>query len=254
MCVLSAILCWHLSADKLTRRLTLEQAQIAVLRVAILFPPKGFQYEVQKCSLEDAAIQRLAGAASQCVSAARNLITLTLQLADAGVHSMLISVPQTLLASVVISLSILRSPESRLARSDVELLTSATTFVEACYQAWGYPATFLDILVRLRERTAAISRGEARRLTPAPQGSNHSESTHTDHRNLGLSRGNHQDYDQVYSEIAPTVGTAAGQNANHTITEDGRQISFGQLTGMGIEDFWDMLKADMFMYEDWNLA
>lgn len=104
-------------------------AQIAVLRVAILFPHQGFQKEVNKRGQEQPDIKRLLGASSQCVNAARSLITLTLQLADAGVQSTLIAVPQTFLASVVLALSILRSPRSRLARSDVELLTSATSYL-----------------------------------------------------------------------------------------------------------------------------
>jgi hypothetical protein len=131
-------------------------AQIAVLRSAIIFPEKGFIVEVKKRSVDAPEISRLLGGASMCVQAARNLVMQTLQLADAGVQSTLLGLPQAFLASVVLALSILRAPTSTLARSDVELLTATTEYVEAGYKCWGFHTAFVAILPRLRERVKSV--------------------------------------------------------------------------------------------------
>ncbi|SPO27208.1 uncharacterized protein UTRI_10326 [Ustilago trichophora] len=187
-------------------------AQIAVLRVAILFPQQGFRREVQKRTPELPEIKRLLGAASQCMSAARGLITLTLQTVDAGLHSTLIGAPQTFMASVVVALNTLRSPRSRLARSDMELLNSATSYVEGCYEEWGYPSAFLSIFSRLRERTGAVTNIEQMMMA-----------------SLG--------YGQVHGSL----------NTNTNVAGLSGQAGAEAFTNMEFEDLWDMLKADIFM-------
>lgn len=137
-------------------------AQIAVLRSAIIFPEKGFIAEVKKRSMDTPEISRLLGGVSMCVQAARNLVMQTLQLADAGVQSILLGLPQTFLASVVLALSILRAPTSTLARSDVELLTAATEYVEGHYRHWGFHTSFVAILPRLRDRVKAVFRQDVK--------------------------------------------------------------------------------------------
>lgn len=266
---------------------------MAVLRIAILFPHQNFQREVQKRAVELADIKQLLGAASQCVSAARSLVTLTLQLADSGIHSTLIGVQQTFLASIVLALSILRSPRSRLVRSDVELLTEATSYVESCYESWGYPSAFLAIFSRLRDRTTAISRGQALQIAPlsslVPNGNaashaqNRAGSTahsrrashvHTSQALAGetatptrrdedllseeQSRPPQQQTDAgpnqfhaehlvTMSSLFPNSNAIDGGNPGSSMTPFANETGMEAFTSMEFEDFWDMLKADIFM-------
>ncbi|KAJ9480398.1 Regulatory protein CAT8 [Pseudozyma hubeiensis] len=268
-------------------------AKMAVLRIAILFPPQGFQKEVQKRALELADIGQLLGAASQCVSAARSLIHLNLQLVDSGIRSTLVGVQQTFLASIVLALSILRSPRSRLVRSDVELLSEATSHVESCYESWGYPAAFLTIFSRLRDRTTAISRGQALPIAPlssliangnaAMQAKSRVASAHhsrrtshihgsqawigeaatparrddgllsdeqsqapADHQAEAGSKEVHPEHLMSATLFANSNGLDGGNAASGALpftSETGMEA----FTSMDFEDFWDMLKADIFM-------
>ncbi|TKY87858.1 hypothetical protein EX895_003439 [Sporisorium graminicola] len=248
-------------------------AKMAVLRIAILFPQESFQKEVQLRSLELAEIRQLSGAASQCVSAARSLIMLTLQLADAGIHSSLIGAQQTFLSSIVLALSILRSPRSRLVGSDVELLTEATSFVEAGYKTWGYPSTYLAILSCLRERTAAVSKGhvqlakpsrpaaiqyEAQRRRTSSTFLPHSLSTPAGHSNDHLPReqanGDNAESCHARSAQASAISSLGSSVAIDSVSDAGPSSLFPFNTESGLEaftsmefdDFWDILKADIF--------
>ncbi|KAK0385734.1 hypothetical protein NLU13_6911 [Sarocladium strictum] len=231
-------------------------AQIAVSRTAMVFPHKGFRDQVETCSAKDPEIKRLLGSATLCVNASRSSTMQALQLADAGVQSVLISVPQIFLASVVLAISILRAPNSRLARFDGELLTSATAHVESCYQAWGYPPAFLSILTRLRERAGAVLRGEVK---------------------LRAIESRKDDVGNVANGSAGMVGAgevvAGARNGLHVPFQpqavqrlnDGSMHQFMMPLGMGnsaysgesgvdafsmeFEDVWNMLDTDMFMYD-----
>ncbi|GAC94359.1 transcription factor [Pseudozyma hubeiensis SY62] len=269
-------------------------AKMAVLRIAILFPPQGFQKEVQKRALELADIGQLLGAASQCVGAARSLIHLNLQLADSGIHSTLVGVQQIFLASIVLALSILRSPRSRLVRSDVELLTEATSHVESCYESWGYPAAFLTIFSRLRDRTTAISRGQALPIAPlssliangnaAMQAKSRVASAHhsrrtshihgsqawigeaatpagredillsdeqsqepTHHQTEACSKEVHAEHSISASLFANSNGLDGSNAGSGGVLPFTSETGMEAFTSMDFEDFWDMLKADIFM-------
>ncbi|KAH7178960.1 uncharacterized protein B0J16DRAFT_402285 [Fusarium flagelliforme] len=207
------------------------QAQIAVFRTAILFPGASFENRVQQWSQDKLELKALLGVASLCITAARNLITQTLQLADAEDQAILKGAPQITLASVTLALSILRAPTSRLARSDVELLTSATTYVEGLYKAWGYPTAFLSILSRLRERTSVISRGEATfkrvaRLTSSDANGLVGQIERSAVRTPGVSQEQPDDYRQGN----PLCG------------------GLSSFTDIGFEDVWNMLETDIFVY------
>lgn len=146
------------------------QARVAVLQTAIVFPEKSFVAEIEKRSKDIPAVSRLAGGASICVHAARSIVLNTLQLADIGVRSSLVGLPQTFLAITVLALGILRQPRNRLARPDLELLTSASEHIEACYRLLGQSASFIAIMLRLRTRVAAAVQRAAAAGTGASTG------------------------------------------------------------------------------------
>ncbi|KAH6693754.1 fungal-specific transcription factor domain-containing protein [Plectosphaerella plurivora] len=228
-------------------------AQIAVLRASIIFPEKSFGVEVKNRSEADPRISRLLGAASACVHAARSLIMQTLQLADGGIRSTLIGIHQTFLATVVLALSILRQPGSRLARSDVELLASATEHVAACYRASGFNSAFVGILSQLGSRVTAVFRhavsgtpvlenGDARRRLRNTE----TEAYHVDPacqpQNLsGLSL-------LLSAGLADTNQAMAN---TRTVEDLGMMGEPGMevFNGLEFEELWNMMDADMFMYD-----
>jgi hypothetical protein len=246
MCVLS--LPWL----PLTLKLTLPQAQIAVLRASIIFPEKSFATEVKNRSEEDPRINRLYGAASVCVHAARSLIMQTLQLADGGIRSTLVGVHQTFLATVVLALSILRQPGSRLARSDVELLASATEHVEACYRGTGFNPAFVGILPQLGSRVTAVFR-HAVSGTPILENGDRRRV-----RNVELDAGpiDVAGQPQGLSGLslllsAGLADTSQAMGNTRTVEDLGMMGEPGMevFNGLEFEELWNMMDADMFMYD-----
>ncbi|KAH7349758.1 fungal-specific transcription factor domain-containing protein [Plectosphaerella cucumerina] len=227
-------------------------AQIAVLRASIIFPEKSFATEVKNRSEEDPRINRLYGAASVCVHAARSLIMQTLQLADGGIRSTLVGVHQTFLATVVLALSILRQPGSRLARSDVELLASATEHVEACYRGSGFNPAFVGILPQLGSRVTAVFR-HAVSGTPILENGDRRRS-----RNVELDAGPIDVVGQPQGLSGLSLLLSAGladtsqaMGNTRTVEDLGMMGEPGMevFNGLEFEELWNMMDADMFMYD-----
>lgn len=80
----------------------------------------------------------------------------SLQLADGGLESTMLAIPVTYLAVVVLALCILRQPTSRLARSDVELLASATEHVETWHLQRGFGFPFTQACIHLRDQVMRL--------------------------------------------------------------------------------------------------
>ncbi|KAJ6178752.1 hypothetical protein N7519_009213 [Penicillium mononematosum] len=131
-------------------------AQLSVMRFAIIFPQKSIEIEVIKNKDKLPSHPRLLDGASICANAARSIVTRSLQLADMRLRSTLLAAPPTYLAAVVLTLGVLRQPKSRLVRSDVELLASATEFVEAWYLYRGFGLAVTQTWTQLRERMVSI--------------------------------------------------------------------------------------------------
>jgi hypothetical protein len=126
------------------------------MRFAIIFPQKSIEIEVAKNKDKLPGHSRVLDGASICASAARSIVIRSLELADSGMRSTLLAAPPTYLAAVVLVLVVLRQPNSRLVRSDVELLASATEFVEAWYLHRGFEPGFIQTCTQLRERAVSI--------------------------------------------------------------------------------------------------
>ena len=83
-------------------------------------------------------------------------MTQSLQLADRGLRSTLLAAPPTYLAAVILALGVLRQPNSRLVNSDVQLLASATEFVQTWYLQRDFGTAFTQTCTQLRERVVSI--------------------------------------------------------------------------------------------------
>ncbi|KAJ5950046.1 hypothetical protein N7454_001630 [Penicillium verhagenii] len=131
-------------------------AQLSILRITLLFPQKSLEKEITRHMKILLNHTRLLSGASICANAARSIITQSLQLADSRLQSTLVPAPPTYLATVILALGVLRQPNNRLVRSDVELLASATEFVETWYLQWGFAHDFTQTCTDLRGRVVSI--------------------------------------------------------------------------------------------------
>ncbi|KAJ5474997.1 hypothetical protein N7539_008063 [Penicillium diatomitis] len=125
-------------------------AQLSILRVSVLFPQPSITREITTHIHTTPILSRLHTGATTCAHAARSIITQSLHLEDNKLdhnhrhnyRSTLLSVSPTYLAAVILALVVLRQPRSRLVRSDVELLASATEFVEGWFAGRGFGGEF----------------------------------------------------------------------------------------------------------------
>ncbi|KAI6298002.1 hypothetical protein MCOR29_005276 [Pyricularia oryzae] len=131
-------------------------AQIALFRAALVFPSTSFEQEVTKHGDNLPSAARLLNSANLCADAARKTITTVLYLADHGIRSILLGPNPPYLGAVVLALCILRQPTRRLARADLELLRSATLYVEDVYRSWDYSEDFIRGCALLREHVQTV--------------------------------------------------------------------------------------------------
>lgn len=99
---------------------------------------------------------RLLQSQSICVEAARAIVRQVLDLADHNIQSRLFNVTQPFLASVVLLLSILKNPQKRAVRADLELLLSGTEYAETQYRRSRQTLPFITGLASLRDCASAL--------------------------------------------------------------------------------------------------
>ncbi|VUC24489.1 unnamed protein product [Clonostachys rosea] len=224
-------------------------AQISALRVSLIFPQHVFSAEIKRHGKKLSQTQRLLAGASICAQAARAVATQILQLADGNVRSPCLGISQTFLASVVLALVILRQPNSRLARSDVELLTSTTEHMEAWYYHCGFNPGFIQVFVELRNRVGSVF------LKTSSKPLRRSSSIAT-----SLSRP--QDIVSQGSGLTPSMAGSYGHTSttpNHggalsgmgnQGTGDGFDDSALNFFGnMDFEELWNMMDSDFMSYD-----
>lgn len=200
------------------------QAHITLLRIAIIFPQSSYNLELSKHASVLPSHSRLLNGAAICASAARSTITQTLNLADLGVHSIILGATPPYLAAVVLALSILRQPARRLARADLELLKLATEHVEDYYLRWVPNREFILGLSLLREQVNAAfhqfgAAGTRQRESSAVPRSNRRE---------GGAQDGHASNGAVY---------------DGTIDEWPEEL----FEGLQFDELWDIMGSDLLM-------
>ena len=85
-----------------------------------------------------------------------------LELADHGIHSLILSGTQLFLAAVVLALHVVKNPSKRLVRSDLELLNSATEHLETQFSRGGQHPNFVRGFETLRTSVLAAANMEPR--------------------------------------------------------------------------------------------
>lgn len=140
------------------------QAQIGLLRASVIFPPRArpFAEIVKQMESESHSINpRLMRARPMCVSAARAIIAKVLELAATGMAagSMVMSLGPQMLATMVLALHMLKGPQRRIVRPDLELLTIATEHAQALFRGVDKEHPFIQGLETLKTSVrAAVTR------------------------------------------------------------------------------------------------
>ncbi|CAH0037955.1 unnamed protein product [Clonostachys solani] len=225
-------------------------AQISALRVSLIFPQHAFSAEIKRHGKNLSQTQRLLAGASICAQAARAVATQILQLADENVRSPCLGISQTFLASVVLALVILRQPNSRLARSDVELLTSATEHMEAWYHHCGFSPGFIQVFVEMRNRVGSVF---LKTSAKAPRRSSSVTTSLTrtqDVINQGSGFPPPMAGGYSHTGSPPTHGSNAMSGMGNQNTGDGFDDSALNFFGnMDFEELWNMMDSDFMSYD-----
>ncbi|KAH8881274.1 hypothetical protein GQ53DRAFT_888768 [Thozetella sp. PMI_491] len=197
------------------------QAQITLLRASLIFPMHSFVEEVKKCGTKLPNHLRLLQSYSLCIGASRAIVKHVLEMADNNIHSTIITTTQTFLAAIVLALSILKNPQKRMVRSDMQLLVTATEYAEDSWKRAGQSVEFIQGCELLRGRVQHVY-----------------STTPKEHRpSMSVA----QEYNpSTNMEIEETPGGFMEQ-LMPTMPPDGL---FDPLNGVPLEELWTMLGSD----------
>lgn len=106
------------------------QAVIAVHRAALIQPLAALQREIDKALPDNDARYRLRGGEAICVSSARAIARITIELLERKIDSRIVSAGPALLACVVLATYIVKNPGGRMQLSDLEVCIYPKCHVE----------------------------------------------------------------------------------------------------------------------------
>ena len=123
------------------------QTIIALHRAALIVPTSTFQSEVVKHSFDDSSRLRLLAGEAICVSSARSIARLTMELSDRNVQSRILTAGPQLLACIVLGISLIKNTRRRIMAADLEvgamsriceLLIDSVQLLKACIEYTAY--------------------------------------------------------------------------------------------------------------------
>ncbi|KAJ3464938.1 hypothetical protein MRS44_005596 [Fusarium solani] len=132
------------------------QAQITLLRASLILPSRSYDMKIMEFETSLPSRHRLLQSRSTCINASRSIVNLGLELLDRGTYSQLLTPTPVFLATAMLALNILSSPQKRTARSDLELFTAASETCEHHYRRLGQDERFIGVLAALRTRVRDI--------------------------------------------------------------------------------------------------
>ncbi|KAM3064988.1 hypothetical protein ACMFMF_011459 [Clarireedia jacksonii] len=97
------------------------QTAIALHRAALISPASTFSAEVADHCFDDSARLRLQAGEAICVSSARSIAKLGIELLDRNIQSRILTAGPYLLACIVLGISLMKNPGSRIMAADLEV-------------------------------------------------------------------------------------------------------------------------------------
>ncbi|KAI4738636.1 hypothetical protein E4T50_10902 [Aureobasidium sp. EXF-12298] len=150
------------------------QAVIAVHRAALIQPLAALQQEIERVLPDNDARYRLKGGEAICVSSARAVARITIELLERKIDSRLLSGGPALLACVVLATYIVKNPAGRMQLSDLELLKAVTEWTTQCFSKTGMNDHFskgatgiCDRVMECLARLKSAQNGTIQRLKPS---------------------------------------------------------------------------------------
>lgn len=117
---------------------------ITLHRASLVLPHNQFMEEIKTNSQHLPYHQRLRKGRNLCTASACATIRMNAHMPDKRIQTPSCALTQTLTGCVVLSLSILRHPQSRTVRTDLELLRMGTEMAEAEYKRLGQHPKFFE--------------------------------------------------------------------------------------------------------------
>jgi Fungal specific transcription factor domain/Fungal Zn(2)-Cys(6) binuclear cluster domain len=96
------------------------QTMIALHRAALISPAANFELEVTNNCSDDPSQFRLRGGEAICVNSARSIAKLTIEISDRNVESRILTATPSLLACIVLAISLMKNPGSRMQSTDLQ--------------------------------------------------------------------------------------------------------------------------------------
>ncbi|KAL3419178.1 fungal specific transcription factor domain-containing protein [Phlyctema vagabunda] len=141
------------------------QTIITLHRAALIAPASTFSSEVAKHPFDEAEKLRLLAGEAICVSSARSVARLSIEMSDRNIQSRISSAGPQLLACIVLGISLLKNPKSRIIAADLELLKACVENTADQFSKSGHNARFvkgiLSIYQQVRRYISRLKEPEA---------------------------------------------------------------------------------------------
>lgn len=207
------------------------QAMMTLHRAALAFPSQQYAKQIDTHVADLPWQLRLRKGLEICVASARSIVKLNVELAEN--RSILFVGTPPMLACVVLGLSIVKQPQSRMVRPDLELLISSSHFAEEEWRKGGQDEEFLKTCRVARESLMSfVEKHQSRGVN----------TINTLQSEISMLHQNTPD-----SMLSGNAQIAADwtQPGTHAILNPSRVDLFDEpFKDLALEDFWTFLGAD----------
>ncbi|KAN0105068.1 hypothetical protein V8E51_010813 [Hyaloscypha variabilis] len=143
------------------------QTVIALHRAALISPASKFLSEVENHDFDNGSRLRLRASEAICVSSARSIARLAIELSDRNIHSRILTDGPQLLACIVLGISLMKNLGARIMAADLELLKACVEYTADRFVNSGHNALFAKGIKSIYEQVRLfISRKSSGKITP----------------------------------------------------------------------------------------
>ncbi|KEF52432.1 uncharacterized protein A1O9_11673 [Exophiala aquamarina CBS 119918] len=247
------------------------QAMIALHRAGLIAPTTIYEAEVATHCAGDPSEFRLRKGEYICIHSAREIATLTLELADRKANSRILNAGPPLMACIVIAIYLMKNPTNRLRVADLELLKECANYNADHFLDSGHDPRFAHGVVTIYEQVKAHfdnfennnGRKNAKSSRALIEGTNELPTQKTQPESQqGASLAYHAPFspNQNYQfftnadggiqmdnqgNASLDCGMKDGKSSNNFDLQNGNVIALFPFDGLNVEDLWNwMLVTD----------
>ncbi|PLB44130.1 hypothetical protein P170DRAFT_416548 [Aspergillus steynii IBT 23096] len=138
-----------------------QETLIALHRAALIAPSASFNSEVARHCADEPSQFRLRNGESICISSARAIAKLSIELLERDSDSRLIPAGPSLLACIVLAIYLMKHPGSKLQAMDLQLLKACLEYSSTRLASCNANVHFLEGLAAIYDQTAAHLKAHA---------------------------------------------------------------------------------------------